>query len=282
MNRKQTIINADKSNSSSSIFELLAYKGLYKYLFIQIAKQKFRETILGVYWIALRPLLPALITIFVFTRIASFDSSLEYPYPLFYFSGYLFWSIFASCVAFLPRGLRMNRGFMKRVYFPRVIIPLASIAIPISEFIVILLAFTVVFSFFIFTGQFDIQFTLSTTLLPFLFILALVNGISLGMFLGALSLIARDILFLIPYIVQILLISTPLIYPIEKLPFILRLITLLLNPMSSIIIISRDIILKGFSNFPFLLILPTLTTFIVFIFSYRMFNRAEAIFMEEI
>ena len=282
MKSNKTTINSGKNNSNNSFWELLEYKRLYKYLFFQIAKQKFRETILGAWWISIRPLLPAIITIFIFTRLASFDASIEFPYPLFYFSGYVVWSIFASCVAFLPRGLRMSRGFMKRVYFPRVIIPLASIAIPISEFIVILFAFTVVFLFFIFSGQFIPQLTLNTLLLPILFILSLINGISLGMFLGVLSLVARDILFLIPYIVQFLLITTPLIYPIEKLPLIFRVISILFNPMSSIIIVTRDIILKGYSDFPFLLILPLLTTIILFMFAYRMFNRAEAIFMEEI
>ena len=282
MKFKRTVIKPSKGMPFKSILQIFSYTKLYKYLFFLIATQKFRETILGAYWIIIRPLLPAIVTIFVFTRVANLDSDLDVPYPLFYFSGYLFWSIFAACISFLPRGLRMNRGLMKRVYFPRVIIPFASIAIPISEFIVTLIAFLILFLYFILTGQFLTQITMSTLLLPVLFFLTLLNGISIGMFLGALSLVTRDILFLIPYATQILLIATPIIYPIDKLPYFLRLITLIFNPMTSITLVSRDIILRGNSDFPFLLLFPTVLTTLFLIFSCRMFTRAESIFMEEI
>jgi lipopolysaccharide transport system permease protein len=276
-----TIITAARPGAVSAWRELGRYGGLFVHLFKQTAMRRFQDTILGPAWLLLRPLIPSIAAIIVFTRVVPISTG-GVPYPLFYFGGYLFWGLFASVVAFVPRAMRMNRGMMKKMYFPRLLIPLASLGIPLAEFVVTIGVLLVLMVHYFYQGALVPAWRTEMLLLPVLFLLTILFAIAIGMVAGVLSLVARDVLYTLPYFLQVWMLLTPVIYGLDFVPERWRWLVYVLNPMATIVDAGRSSLLGVGQVDLFFVAISSGVALLVLAASTAFFLRAEDVFMDDI
>jgi lipopolysaccharide transport system permease protein len=279
--RNVTIITAARPGAISAWRELRSYVGLYRYLFKQTALRRFQDTILGPAWLLLRPLLPSIAAIIIFTQVVPIPTN-DVPYPVFYFAGYLFWGLFASIVAFVPRALRMNRGLMKKMYFPRLLIPLAALGIPLAELAVTIGVFLTLAIYYASQGVLVPVWRTELLALPLLFLLTILFALGVGMVAGVLSLVARDVLFTLPYFLQVWMLLTPVIYSLDFVPEQWRWLVYVLNPMATVVEIGRTSLLGLGQVDWYFLAFATGVILLVVVACTAFFLRAEDVFMDDI
>lgn len=279
--KQLTIITASRKGAWSACRQLWGYRALFVYLFKQTAVRRFQDTILGPVWLLLRPLIPSIAVIVIFSRIVPISTG-DLPYPVFYFGGYLLWGLFASIVAFVPRAMRMNRGMMKKMYFPRLLIPMASLGIPLAEFLVTLGVFAGVIIYYAAHGSLQFAPGPELMLFPLLVLMTVALGVGIGMIVGVLSLVARDVLYTLPYFLQVWMLMTPVIYGIDFMPEKWRWIIYILNPMATLVETGKASLLTIGSVDWLHLGVAAAWVIAVMTLSTMLFLRAEDIFMDDI
>jgi lipopolysaccharide transport system permease protein len=172
---------------------------------------RYRQTILGASWAILQPFCTMLIFTIFFGQLASMPSD-GIPYPLFAFAGLVPWTFFAQGLALSSNSLVANQALIRKVYFPRLVLPIASVASSVVDFAI---AFVVLLGMMAWYHTFP---TPNVVWLPPLFLLALVTSLGAGLWLSALNVLYRDIQYIVPFLVQVWLFLTPIIYPSSMIP----------------------------------------------------------------
>lgn len=190
-------------------------------------KIRYKQAALGVAWAILQPLFTVLIFTVIFGRFARFPSG-GMPYPLFVVAGVLPWTYFAEALRRSATGLVTNSDLVRKVYFPRLVIPLAGVASPIADFGFGLL---LLLGLMIWHGAAP---TWSLLTLPLWTLATLALALSLGLWLGPLNVRYRDIMHTLPFVTQIWMFATPVAYPLSIVPEKWRTLYSL-NPMVGII-----------------------------------------------
>jgi lipopolysaccharide transport system permease protein len=188
---------------------------------------RYKQTSIGIAWAVVQPFLTMVVFTFVFGRFANFPSK-DIPYPIFTYSALLPWTYFASAVALSSVSLVSNRGLVTKVYFPRVLLPLAAVAVPIADFMP---------AFFVLVGMmvwFSVWPTIAILLAPLFLLMALVTALGIGLLLSALNVRYRDVPYAIPFLIQIWLYLSGVVYAINALPEKWQWV-LALNPMTAVI-----------------------------------------------
>jgi lipopolysaccharide transport system permease protein len=207
--------------------ELWHYRELAVRLAWRDIAVRYKQTSIGVAWAILQPFLTMVVFTFVFGRFASFPSN-NVPYPIFTYSALLPWTYFATAVALSSAGLVSNRGLVTKVYFPRVLLPLALVSVPILDF---LLAFVVLVGMM---AWFDVWPGAALVLAPFFLFMAYIAALGVGLFLSAVNVRYRDVPYAIPFLLQIWLYLSGVVYAISALPEHWQWV-LALNPMTAVI-----------------------------------------------
>ena len=207
--------------------ELWAYRELLYILVWRDLKVRYRQTLLGVVWVMGQPLLTMLIFTLVFNRIARIDAG-ELPYSVFVLAGLLPWGFFAAGVQAAANSLIGNANLITKVYFPRLLIPAASVAAGLIDFIVAGVVLVGVLAWN--------RIVPSPTLLflPLLILLAAGLTLGLGLWLAALNVKYRDVRIMIPFLFQVWMYATPVVYPMHLLPDPWRSLAFL-NPMVGVV-----------------------------------------------
>lgn len=209
----ETII-APNSQGKISLRELWLYRELFYFFAWRDIKVRYKQSVLGIGWAILQPLLLAIIFTLFFHRIAGINSgSANIPYPVFAYLGLMYWNTFSSALNTISNSLVSSAGVITKVYFPRLIPPLAATALSVVDFcfafmvfILILLLFTVM------PGGIGVLLFIPSLLL------IVVAAFGLGTFFAALNVKYRDVRAALPYLVQTLFFMTPVIYPISMIP----------------------------------------------------------------
>jgi lipopolysaccharide transport system permease protein len=188
---------------------------------------RYKQTSIGVAWAILQPFLTMVVFTLVFGRFANFPSK-GVPYPIFTYSALLPWTYFASAVALASASLVSNRALVTKVYFPRVLLPLAGVAVPLVDLV---LAFSVLVAMM---AWFHIWPGTALLLAPAFLLLGLVTALGVGLFLSAVTVRYRDVPYAIPFLMQIWLYVSGVVYAISALPEHYQWI-LALNPMTAVI-----------------------------------------------
>jgi lipopolysaccharide transport system permease protein len=207
--------------------ELWHYRELLARLVWRDVAVRYKQTSIGVAWAVVQPFLTMVVFSFVFGRFANFPSK-GLPYPIFTYSALLPWTYFSSAVALASVSLVSNRGLVTKVYFPRVLLPLASVSVPIADF---LPAFLVLIAMM---GWYSVWPSLALLLAPFFLLMALVAALGVGLGLSALNVRYRDVPYAIPFLIQIWLYLSGVVYAISALPERWQWV-LALNPMTAVI-----------------------------------------------
>jgi len=191
--------------------ELWEYRELLYFLVWRDLKIRYRQTVLGASWAILQPLITMAVFTLFFGILVRLPSD-GVPYPLFAYSGLVPWTFFAQGVTLSSNSLVANQALIRKVYFPRLVIPVASVASIVIDFAI---AFVVLLGMIAFYGQ---PFSPAVIWLPFFFLLAVVAAVGVGIWLSALNVLYRDIQHIVPFLVQTWLFATPIVYPSSLIP----------------------------------------------------------------
>jgi lipopolysaccharide transport system permease protein len=207
--------------------ELWEHRELLYFLVWRDVKVRYKQAVLGATWTVIQPLITMMIFTVIFSYLAKISTE-GVPYPLFVFSALLPWNYFASAFARGGNSLLGDAHLIEKVYFPRLILPLCAVTTPLVDFL---------FSFVVLIGLmfwFGIAPTWNVMLLPVFVCLALLTALATGLWLAPLNVRYRDIGHTIPFLVQVWMYASPVVYPIGMIPERWRLLYSL-NPMVGVI-----------------------------------------------
>lgn len=207
--------------------ELWNYRELLGTFTWRDIKVRYKQTALGFLWVILQPLLMMLIFSFFFGRLAQIPSE-GIPYPVFVLAALVPWTLFAEGLTRSTTSMIANAGIMTKVYFPRLLMPLSGILSPLIDFVFSFSILVIVMAYF------GVIPTINVVFIPVFVIFALLTSLSVGIWLSALNVKYRDFQYTIPFIVQLGLFVSPVVYPASLVPESLRTIYGL-NPMAGVI-----------------------------------------------
>jgi lipopolysaccharide transport system permease protein len=212
---------------SLDLHNLWEYRELLYFLVWRDVKVRYKQTVLGVAWVALQPLATTLIFTVIFGNLAKIPSE-NLPYAVFAMAGLLPWNYFAGAFSRGGQSLVGSAHLISKVYFPRMIIPIASIAAGLVDFVIVLLLLIALMLFF------GITPTAAIVTLPLFLLLAIATALGVSLWLSALNVQYRDVGYLIPFVSQFWMYATPVVYPASLIPEQWRLLYAL-NPMTGVV-----------------------------------------------
>jgi lipopolysaccharide transport system permease protein len=201
-----TRIEPSKGWVSLKLKELWEYRELLYFLIWRDIKVRYKQTVLGAAWAIIQPFFTMVVFSLFFGRLAKVPSD-GLPYPIFSFAALVPWTFFANGLSMASNSLVNSADLITKVYFPRLVIPLATVLSGIIDF---LLAFIMLLGMMFY---FDIIPTVNVFWLPFLLLLALVTSFGTSLWLSAMNVQFRDVRYTIPFLTQFWLFATPIAYP---------------------------------------------------------------------
>ena len=225
MNR--TIIDASKSKLSLNLRELFEYRDLFLVLAWRDLRVRYAQTFLGLFWAFLQPLATLLIFTLIFGRAIKVDTG-DIPYPVYALSGMLAWSYFAYVLNQSGQSIIGAQEMVKKIYFPRLIIPLSKAVTGFVDFFITLLFLIGLMIYY------HVSLSSNIIYLPFFFILGVLAAVGVGIWVSSLTIRYRDFQHVIPFLVQIGLYATPIAYPASMIPDKYQLLYHL-NPMAGVV-----------------------------------------------
>ena len=263
-----------QKKANLGLSELWEYRELFYFFTLRDIKVKYKQTVLGFLWAVLQPLIMALLFSFFLGRAISSYIELPLPYDVFALSGLVVWGIFSSGINNAGNSMVTNANIIKKIYFPRLIIPISSVLVGLFDF---LMAFGV---FIIYCLVKQITFSLNALIyFPMAIVLTCIATFGAGTLLAALNVKYRDFRYIIPFLIQLLLFVTPVIYPsnITQNSYLRGLLAL--NPMYAPLDIFRAGITNATINWPTDLISIS-CSLLFFAIGLLYFKRTEAYFAD--
>ncbi|MDT7041551.1 ABC transporter permease [Candidatus Nitronereus thalassa] len=221
------VIEPTKGLFHVDLLEIWKHRELLYFLIWRDIKVKYKQTVIGASWAIIQPVMTMIIFTVIFGNFANIPSD-GIPYPIFAYTALLPWTYFSQAVTRTSLGVLGNSVLITKVYFPRLIIPIASAVAPLIEFCL---------SFLVLTGLmawFNVVPTWGIVLLPLFLLLALFTALGVGLFLSALHVRYRDVGHSIGFLIQFWMYASPVIYPLSLVPEGWRFLYSL-NPMVGVI-----------------------------------------------
>jgi len=265
------IIEPSKSWVALNLRDLWQYRDLLYILTMRDIKVRYKQTLLGAAWAIIQPLFTMLIFTLFFGKLAGMPSD-GIPYPIFAYAGLLPWTFFSNAVTNSGNSLVGNSNLITKIYFPRMIIPMASVASGLLDF-VIAFGLLVVLMFY-----YRVGLSINLLMLPVLLVLTSLLAIGVGMWMSALNVKYRDVRYALPFLVQLGMFASPIIYPLSLVPEKWRWL-MALNPLAGQIEAYRS----AFFGKPFdwlSLGVSAVLTFAVLVYSAYNFRRMEKSFAD--
>ena len=206
------VIEPPRWSAPLNLGEIWQYRRLFAFLVWRDITLRYRQTVLGVAWAILQPLIPVLILSIVFGVLANLPSE-GVPYPIFIMSGLLPWILFSTCLVQITNSITNSQGLITKVYFSRFIIPLSALAVGTMDFLVGL-----VFLLILMFGFYHVKPTLLLLLVPVYTLLVLIAAFAFGLWSSAISVKYRDVRNLVPFLLQFWMYMSPVIYSAELIP----------------------------------------------------------------
>jgi lipopolysaccharide transport system permease protein len=207
--------------------ELWEYRELLYFFTWRDVKLRYKQTGLGIAWAIIQPLFLMIVFSLFFGGLAKIPSD-GVPYPLFSLAALLPWTLFAEGMTRSTISMVSNAGIMTKVYFPRLIMPIASIMSPLVDFCVAFSILIIMMAYYGFVPTINVIF------LPLLVIFAMMTSLAVGLWLSALNVKYRDFQYTVPFLIQIWMFASPVVYPASMVPEQLRFLYAL-NPMTGVI-----------------------------------------------
>lgn len=255
--------------------ELISYRELFLFLAWRDILVRYKQTVIGIAWSVLRPLLTMIVFTVVFGKLAKMPSD-GIPYPILVYSAMLPWQFFSNIISESGNSLISNTNMISKVYFPRIIIPTTSMIVSLIDFGISFIILSMIMFYYKFIPTVYILF------IPLLLLLAIITSLGIGYLISALNVKYRDFRYIIPFIVQLGLYISPVGFSSSVIPEKWRLLYSL-NPMVGVIdgfrwaIIGKDfkLYLPGFT-------LSIFVGMVIFIFGFIYFRKTEREFADVI
>lgn len=224
---RKVIIKPTSGWSALNLRDLWVYRELVYFMTWRDLKVRYKQTLLGAGWAILQPFLTMVVFSIFFGSLAKVPSD-GVPYPIFSYTALIPWTLFSKALQDASRSLVNNSHMITKVYFPRMILPLASVLAGVVDF---LIAFVVLLAMMVY---YNLAPTADIWTLPLFLVLALVTAIGIGLWLSALNVLYRDINYVLPFLTQFWMFITPIAYPSSMVPERWRVIYAL-NPMTGVV-----------------------------------------------
>ena len=222
------------SGFSLGLKELWQYRELFYFFTWRDIKVKYKQTYLGVLWALIQPLGMMLIFTYIFSKTLKIETG-TIPYPVFVLSGLILWGLFNSSVSHAAESMIQNANIIKKIYFPRLIIPCSAILVAFFDFLMALLIFVILCIWYKQPVAWN-----ALLYFPAGILIALFAAFGLGSFLAALNIKFRDFRYVVPFFLQVLFFSSQVIYPLHSIhPSYLKYI-FALNPLNGAIELCRS------------------------------------------
>lgn len=266
------VIEADQAPWSWQWHELWAYRDLLRFLVWRNIRSRYAQSVLGIGWAIVQPIMSMVVYTIVFGRLVNVNSD-GVPYALFAYAALVPWTFFSTALNGAGSSLINASQMFTKVYFPRVIIPLAPVlsklvdfAIAFAILVILMLAFGIVPTVQLFT-------------LPLLILLMVLTATGLGMWITALSVQYRDVNYAMSFVIQLLMYAAPVVYPVSVIPERFRLVYAL-NPMAGVIEGFRTALLDT-NPMPWaMLAVGTVSTIVIVVSGLWYFQRMERNFAD--
>jgi len=239
----------------------------------------YKQSVLGPLWFVLQPVLTTVVFTVVFGNFAKISTDGLPPF-LFYMSGLVLWNYFQGVLNGAASSLMSNAGILRKVYFPRLLPPLTSVVTYLGHFLINFLVFLGFFAFFFFKGS-AIHPSWWILLLPVLIFHCACVGLGAGLWLSAMTIKYRDVSFALPFLTQLWMYATPVIYPASEVSAKWKWV-IAVNPMAGVIEVNRFAFLGSGSPDRVILIVSFLVGIGLLISGVFVFNRAQRTFVDTI
>ena len=267
-----TIIKPSSGWAALNLRDLWLYRELILFMTWRDLKVRYKQTLLGASWAILQPFLTMVVFSIFFGNLANVPSD-GMPYPIFSYTALIPWTLFSKALQDASRSLVASSHMITKVYFPRMILPLASVLAGVVDF---LIAFVVLIGMMIVYG---IVPTGNIWTLPFFLLLALVTAVGVGFWLSALNVLYRDINYVLPFLTQFWMFLTPIAYPSSMVPQRFRALYAL-NPMTGVVEGFRWALLGTGQAPGMMTLVSTLVSLVLLISGMFYFKRMERLFAD--
>ena len=265
---------------SLNLKELWLYRDLIYFFAWRDIKVKYKQTLLGFLWAILQPVLMMGIFVIFFAKALKIQTD-HIPAPIFYYSSLLLWNLFSSGLSSAANSMVDNANIIKKIYFPRLIIPIASILVAFFDFVMAFLVFILLLIYYELADPlFSVNYLRWIGQFVIGIFICLIFTMGLGMLLAAWNVKYRDFRYVVPFLLYVLLFLTPVIYPVsifENWTFVKYLLAA--NPLTGAIDLARS----PFNQIPIdktLLSLSIFSSLFLFCFGIFSFRKMEAYFAD--
>ena len=257
--------------------ELWEYRELIFFMVWRDLKVRYRQTVLGILWVVVQPLILMLIFVLLLGKLGGLSNSTpgDVPYPVLVFAGLVPWTLFSSSLAATSQSLLDDANLITKVYFPRLILPISSVGSYLIDFVLATAVLLVLMAFYGMYPDWRI------VALPALGVVALLTALGVGTWLTALNVRYRDVRYVVPFLVQIWLLASPVGYSATQIPEGFRAVYNL-NPMAGTIEAFRWALIGTPWELGWLPAISLVVTVVLLITSAYFFRRVERTFADEI
>ncbi len=266
------VIRPKKIFSFSDLKEIWKYRELLYFFTWRDLKVRYKQTSIGALWAIFQPFMTMVIFSIFFGKLLGVPSD-GVPYPIFVYTGLIFWQFFSSALSDTSNVLIVNQSIITKVYFPRLILPLSTV---FTKFVDFIIAAIILFGMMIYYGY--TPQLIGLLIIPILLLITYMASAGIGLILASLNVKYRDVRYVLPFFIQILMFVTPVIYPASitgKYSWILA-----LNPMMGVIQSARAVLL-GTDILSWTLIgTSVLITTILIILGIYIFKKTEQYFAD--
>jgi lipopolysaccharide transport system permease protein len=233
---------------------------------------RYKQSLLGIAWAVLQPLLLMLMFIFIFATLLGVSTE-GMPRPIFYYSGLLSWTFFSTSLSFAIPSMVENAPLIRKIYFPRELFPISSVLASFVDFLIAAVIFLGMMVYF------HTPFTVHMLFVVPIVLIQIIFTLGICFFASAINVYYRDVRYALPLLIQMWMYASPVIYPMSQVPDRLKAFYLL-NPMAGIIDGYRNVLVKGMSPDFYYLGVAAAGSLVLFALCYLYFKRIEMTFAD--
>ena len=239
-NHVEYAITPPKGFLSVNWGELWRFRDLFLVLAWRDITVRYKQTVLGILWALLQPVVTMIVFTFIFNRVGRIESGDTTPYPIFLYVGLILWHYYSMTLTSASNSLVTYQAMLQKIYFPRFIMPASTAVTGLVDLAIASLILAGMMVYYRFSPP-----LLGLLVLPVLLLCTILAAVGFGCFLAAINVKYRDVRHALPFFIQILMYVTPVIYPVKLLDKhpVIKSLMLWLNPMSGVITNARAALL---------------------------------------
>lgn len=222
-------IKPSKGLAALNLRDLWMYRELIYFMIWREVKVRYKQTMLGAAWAIIQPVLTMIVFTFLFGRIAKLPTDGNIPYPIFSYTALLPWNLFVNALNQASRSLTSNQNMVSKIYFPRLVLPLASILSGLVDFVIAFVILIFLMIYYRVTPSVNVIWAL-----PAFLLLAIVTALGVALWLAAINVQYRDVNYALPFMTQFWLFATPVAYSSQLISAKWQLVYSL-NPMAGVV-----------------------------------------------